>query len=339
MYEDRSSTVWSTFLCGTLRQLGGDPRAVGGYAFSPDGGHLAWIAKDGALHLTNIVTGEDVALPFVWDNNPPSKIVYSPDGRKVAAAGHSTVRLWDLAHAKEIHIEANVRSARVNLLHFVSKDTLRAISEDGVWIDWNTVSGKIASEEHSERNASDRLDNQLGLIARFVVFSADHRRHAEKDSIGDVTIFGSGRKKVADLPDTYDVIYVDFSPDATRLASASFIAPVRLWDVDSETEMVRYYSGDSLMVKVKVSPDGKILAAQGTTGAIWIWDAYLSVSDLVTSAQALRPECLHRNQREKLRLLSVRPSSYEKQYRGLCRSYKLREWTDLILDRSKAGTE
>src|SRR5262249_7137829 len=68
---------------------------------------------------------------------------------------------------------------------------------------------------------------------------------------------------------------VAFSPDGTRLASASFADQdsVRVWDWKPATERAaRTLADDGVVVMVKFSPDGTLLASVGFKPGIRIWD-------------------------------------------------------------------
>ena len=69
-----------------------------------------------------------------------------------------------------------------------------------------------------------------------------------------------------------------FSPDGRRLASGSFAPGVKVWDVDTRTELVTLDTGpggdgsNCETWEVVFSPDGNTLVTAHNNGSIRVWD-------------------------------------------------------------------
>ena len=63
-----------------------------------------------------------------------------------------------------------------------------------------------------------------------------------------------------------------FSPDGTRIASASHDMTVRVWDVPAQAEMVTLSGHTDLVVAVAWSPAGDVIASGSYDGTIRVWN-------------------------------------------------------------------
>ena len=73
------------------------------------------------------------------------------------------------------------------------------------------------------------------------------------------------------LPHDSTVAMIAFSPDSTRLATASTDKIVRVWDLASAREMTRL-PHDSTVAMIAFSPDSTWLATASTDHMVRVWD-------------------------------------------------------------------
>ena len=72
---------------------------------------------------------------------------------------------------------------------------------------------------------------------------------------------------------TRSVLCVAFSPDGTRLATASEDQTIKLWDSATGEEVLTLRGHAGVVSSVAFSPDGRQLASAGTDGTVQVREA------------------------------------------------------------------
>src|SRR5207253_42253 len=80
-------------------------------------------------------------------------------------------------------------------------------------------------------------------------------------------IFGDAK-----LRHTHWVQALAYSPDGTRLATASHDGSVKLWEVATGRELRSYYGHSEAVRAVAFRPDGKLVASAGGDKEVRLWD-------------------------------------------------------------------
>jgi len=237
-----------------------------GVAFSPDGNQLATLDAAGTVNVWDVsATGPGrVMLTFPNQLTNPSDlgwqdIVFSPDGKRLAAGLDNNVMLWDMPSGHAISpISAGFA---VRAIAF-SPDSRRL-----------AVSGYFATVQTYDV-ASERL---LGTIApsgstEGLAFSPDGRRLAVASHDG-TTVWDTGSGQLLlSLPARVSwVNSVAFSPDGARLATAGADRMARIWDAATGQQEVLIPA--DLNVNLVFSPDGQVLITGGADGVARAWDA------------------------------------------------------------------
>ena len=237
-------TVWDVATGEKVRTLrvprGGGGRGYPRAAFQPHGNYLAVGAGDGAVRLWDGAGDEPVAVlrgheDFVLD------VAFSPDGTQLASAGvDGTVRLWDVrTRSPQAVLRGHETDWVLGLAYSPDGRLLAAASRDKAVRLWDTATHEaLAILPH-------------GSLVYGVAFSPDGRRLAAGCADNSIRLWdvatarGAGGKEVleaevAELRGHDDYVHaVAWSPDGTRLLSASGDHTVRAWDSLSAQERAR----------------------------------------------------------------------------------------------------
>jgi hypothetical protein len=188
-------------------------------ATSPDGTLVASTARDGRLTLLSLESGEAVALPPGCGGERPDLVVFSSDGRLIAAASGGDAWVIGLEGARCLHLQGN--DERVRRLAFSSNGRLLATGgDDGTCRIWDTETGELV------QNLSGTLSSVVD-----VAFDPSGERMIAKGADGTVIewLSPSGqfrddvtlRQPVA-AAETRPTIYVQIRSEGDRLAALAW---------------------------------------------------------------------------------------------------------------------
>jgi WD40 repeat protein len=231
--------------------------------FAPNGKSLAWMANK-SLGILDLESGRRDTYT-IRGNESLRGIAFSPDGREIAFSSHTNVMLCDL-QTRRFHPFTSF-GEEISALRYSPDGALLAFGHEhgGVSL-WDRKTGKKLTE-HSGVHV---------FLTSGLAFSANGHWLATAGSqtinLWPVTPKGLGRPRTFTAHVGY-IPAVAFSPDATRLVSASSDHTLKFWNTTDGTEVGILYGHDSCVSDVLFSRDGNTIFSNGQDGTIRIWEA------------------------------------------------------------------
>jgi WD40 repeat protein len=280
--EDQTAQVWdaeSGKAVGTAMQHTNGP--VHSAVFSPDGRRTLTAANRGVgLRAGVLGIPEVYGMAQVWDadsgkpvgapmqsNGPDISALYSPDGRRIIAAGDEGV-YWvhDVDSGKSVMVPMGI-GVLFNSAAFSLDGRLMVIISMGVRAQIMDVdSGRPVGKPMVHRASINSA-----------VFSPDARRvvTASSDQTAQVWDAGSGKPIGTPMQHKGKVNSAVFSPDGWRVVTASADGTARVWDADSGEPIGAPMRHKGPVNSAVFSPDGRRVITASTDRTAQVRDVLL----------------------------------------------------------------
>ena len=289
----------------SLAKLEGHEGPIVGVAWSADGETLGTGGRDGTARLWHARTGEERSR---LDGEPADlkAVALSPDGKCVAVATKSGIRVWRVGQAKaavEFEIPGGVSAPPA----FSADGRRLAVpSANGVVSVWTRSGCRIGDVSTTDREVQGIEFARRGL--RLAVRGSegsldvwDLARMPWAQEIGEnpqdmyLAAFGPGERTVGaiegDALTTWDagngsplaarflsahsggIQFAEIARDGTRLVTAGTDAVARLWDLET-ARMIRGLRGHQGRVRTaRLSRDGSLVVTASEDGTAALWTA------------------------------------------------------------------
>jgi WD40 repeat protein len=269
-----------------LLRLEGLPGGVSALALSPDGGTLIVSGgqdyddpADRPLRAWDLATGQAVNLAGDLIQSPAylKNLVFSPDGRLLAASALSDVYVWDVASGVARYV-LDPHQSNVSALAFdVASQHLSSGTVDGGVYVWNLSDGSLMNV--LPRQSAEVLDLAFmpSSAARGgqVLLTAAARDGVQMFDLSRAELLGS----IAPQGPSDEVTALAYSHDGAVLAAASVDEAIWLWDA-ANGHLLRRLTAPRLESSpwcacywsLAFSPDGTTVAAGSTDAAVRFWN-------------------------------------------------------------------
>jgi WD40 repeat protein len=275
----------------------GHASEVTGFAFHSDGKRVA-SASFRDVRIWDRTTGQQLV------DVPRTRgycVAFTPDGQRLAVGGYEAITIHDAANGQQVATINPHDPPPPQRFPFPPRVLAMAFSPDGRWLATAASIAKVGGRHGLPGGVVKIFEVESGKevrdVGRFtshavaVAFSPDGRLLAagssgaasELPEAGELRVWNTTNfeplfthtGEVGEVPgdDRWSVTSVAFSPDGTRVASASIDRVVRVWDVPSGRERLTLKGHEDWAGNVRFSPNGNELVSAGADATVRVWNA------------------------------------------------------------------
>ena len=248
---------------------------IDGLAWSPNGGSLALVLNSGGAQIwyqnfADAHLGWQPLTSLAGENGSANSAAWSPDGSLIAVGSEGgIVTVWDAASQEPIMELAEGAGEIDSVAWSTDGSLLAAGGEDGVaWV-WDAESWEVVSTVEGDGSPILSLDAVIDTV--YVGGLASGGIFLMEGGTGET------QPQEAETPDD-GVTSVGVSPEVTLLAVASLDGTVRVWDAQSNEE-VMFLDDLPPLLSMAWGADNDTLLFAGEDGTVFV--ASVSENDIV----------------------------------------------------------
>jgi WD40 repeat protein len=273
--DDAAIAIWETPPLHPAVVVPGPARGVRMLALSPDGTQLAAAGLDQSLRLWNVADGQER-----WSQpgrDPATAICFSGDGTRLAVGGWmGRIRILDAATGGELGALRAAGGLISSVAFSVDAARLLVTSHDGGVRVYAVDSGKLLANLRD--GARQFPIAALAPDGRSVAIAYGESPMSRLTGETPDTSIRLWRLDAA-APDLtlpgHDgaVTWVGWTPDGTRVISASNDRSLKVWDAMTGTELLELRGHADEIRAATIDPAGRRIVSVSGDGVLRIWDA------------------------------------------------------------------
>jgi WD40 repeat protein/predicted Ser/Thr protein kinase len=249
---------------------GDDGGWITALACQPGGGLLASGNSAGMVRLHDGRSGE-VRRSMDEQVLGCSSLIFSPDGRRLAAIGpfDQRVLLWDLQM-----VNSAAQSEAAFLDDGGAEKTCLAFSPRGPWLAAGSSEGRVAIWDVPTQRLLAQFQAHASQVCG-IAFSPTTEIMVTAGRDGVLTAWDSSTLRRLHVYRGHNgaVNSLAFSPDGRTLATAAADGTIKLWDAVGGQSRLTLVGHDGAVLEVRFSPDGRTLVSTGADRSIHLWRA------------------------------------------------------------------
>ncbi|HRF60815.1 MAG TPA: WD40 repeat domain-containing protein [Fimbriimonadaceae bacterium] len=235
-------------------------------AAAPSGSRFAASLETRVVRIMDAASGTTIrVLPALPD--PAYAVAFSPNGQILATGDErGRITLWNLADGAKIRefTRVNTHVRGIQAVNFSADGkTLMSTGKDDVIFLWDTASGKpIRKILGKGANVYSATFMPGGLLATATLGSGTH---FYKSGDGSLVASVDGHQKLG-------VLDVAFNAAGTRMVTGGKDGNGIVWDVKSRTKMNSLKGHKDWILRVAMSPNGRLAATSSSDQTVIVWD-------------------------------------------------------------------
>jgi len=201
-------------------------------------------------------------------------LVWSPDGKSLAAASPLGVWLYDPSRLNSAprFLDGHTRAV-LGVAFSQDGETILSASQDGTVKQWDTATGNLKQTVHLwDDFAYEAGEQNRDIEVWSIEFNPEGTLLAAGSLDGTLNLWSliPGRQRTVLKGHTGSISKITFSPDGKLLASSSNKGELFVWDVNSGEQLTKL-TVDGQVRALSFSPDGTTLAYSGLM-TTHLWD-------------------------------------------------------------------